>query len=148
MSGGKNEPGHIAKYHCLAGTSPNGFLTGCDTIRSLADDGVFYEPHALWATNLIVCFIRLGGSTVGVVANNPRQKAGVLDIDSSVKGARFIRFCNAFNISLVTFVDVPGFMPGVQQEYGGIIRHGAKMLYAYAEATVPLAQLHIRGCER
>lgn len=101
------------------------------------DGGDFLEVQEEYAQNLIVGFGRLEGRTVGVIANQPMVKAGVLDIDSSDKGSRFIRFCNAFNIPLVTFVDVPGFMPGVQQEFGGIIRHGAKMLFAYASATVP-----------
>jgi methylmalonyl-CoA carboxyltransferase large subunit len=115
-----------------------------DIIRRVVDQGDFMEVQEHFAPNLIVGFGRMEGSTVGVVANNPRHKAGVLDIDSSSKGARFIRFCNAFNIPLVTFVDVPGFMPGVQQEYGGIIRHGAKMLFAYGAATVPKVTIVVR----
>src|SRR5213075_3032195 len=95
------------------------------------------EVHEHWAENLVCGFARLNGHPVGVVGNQPHSLAGVLDIDSSVKGARFIRTCDAFNIPLVTFVDVPGFLPGAAQEWGGIIRHGAKLLYAYAEATVP-----------
>src|SRR5688500_15552636 len=106
-------------------------------IERVVDDGEFLEVHQLWAENLVCGFARLGGHPVGVVANNPRALAGTLDIDSSVKGARFVRFCDAFNIPLVTFVDVPGFLPGTAQEWGGIIRHGAKLLYAYSEATVP-----------
>jgi len=106
-------------------------------IMGVVDRGDFLEVQKDFAPNLIVGFGRIEGSTVGVIANNPMFKAGVLDIDSSCKGAAFIRFCNAFNIPLLTFVDVPGFMPGVQQEYGGIIRHGAKMLFAYGAATVP-----------
>jgi propionyl-CoA carboxylase beta chain len=93
--------------------------------------------HRHYAQNIIVGFARLGGRSVGVVANQPAHLAGTLDIDASVKAARFVRFCDAFNIPLVTFEDVPGFLPGTRQEYGGIIRHGAKLLYAYAEATVP-----------
>jgi len=108
-----------------------------DLIRSIADDGEFLEVHEHFAKNLVVGFARLGGRPVGLVANQPAQLAGTLDIDASVKGARFVRFCDCFNIPLVTFEDVPGFLPGTQQEYGGIIRHGAKLLYAYAEATVP-----------
>ena len=115
-----------------------------DIIRRVVDQGDFMELQEHFAPNLIVGFGRMEGSTVGIVANNPRHKAGVLDIDSSTKGARFIRFCNAFNIPLVTFVDVPGFMPGVQQEYGGIIRHGAKMLFAYGAATVPKVTIVVR----
>ncbi len=106
-------------------------------IEAVVDDGFFFEVQLYWARNLVIGFARLDGNVVGVVANQPMHMAGTLDIDSSVKGARFVRFCDAFNIPLVTFVDVPGFLPGTQQEYGGIIRHGAKLLYAYCEATVP-----------
>ena len=106
-------------------------------VRSVVDDGDFFEVHEHFAPNLIVGFARLNGRSVGVVGNQPSALAGVLDIDSSVKGARFVRFCDAFNIPLVTFEDVPGFLPGTNQEWGGIIRHGAKLLYAYCEATVP-----------
>jgi acetyl-CoA carboxylase carboxyltransferase component len=108
-----------------------------DVIRRVVDDGEFLEVHERWAENLVCGLARLNGHSVGVVGNQPRALAGVLDIDSSVKGARFVRMCDAFNIPLVTFVDVPGFLPGTAQEWGGIIRHGAKLLYAYAEATVP-----------
>ena len=108
-----------------------------DIIRHVVDDGNFYEVHAAFARNLTVGFARLGGHSVGVVGNQPAVLAGVLDIDSSVKGARFVRFCDSFNIPLVVFEDVPGFLPGVGQEHGGIIRHGAKLLYAFCEATVP-----------
>jgi propionyl-CoA carboxylase beta chain len=106
-------------------------------IQSVADGGYFLEVQAQHAPNIIVGFTRLGGTPVGVVANQPAHLAGVLDIDGSVKGARFVRFCDAFNVPLVTFEDVPGFLPGTVQEWGGIIRHGAKLLYAFAEATVP-----------
>jgi propionyl-CoA carboxylase beta chain len=106
-------------------------------VRAVVDDGKFLEVHAQFAKNIVVGFARLGGRSVGIVANQPAYLAGVLDIDASDKGARFVRFCDAFGIPLVTFEDVPGFLPGTQQEYGGIIRHGAKLLYAYAEATVP-----------
>ncbi len=106
-------------------------------INKIVDSGDFMEVHRHFALNLIVGFARLNGKVVGIVAQQPTQVAGVIDIDASDKGARFVRFCDAFNIPLVTFVDVPGFMPGVHQEYGGIIRHGAKFIYAYAEATVP-----------
>jgi propionyl-CoA carboxylase beta chain len=106
-------------------------------IRRVVDDGDLLEVHRNYAGNLIVGFARLGGHSVGVVANQPSVLAGVLDIRASLKGARFIRFCDAFNIPLVTFEDVPGFLPGVDQEHGGIIKHGAKLLFAYAEATVP-----------
>jgi propionyl-CoA carboxylase beta chain len=101
------------------------------------DDNEFFEVHADYAQNIIVGFARLNGFSVGIVANQPAVLAGVLDIDSSIKAARFIRFCDAFNIPLLTFVDVPGFLPGTAQEWGGIIKHGAKLLYAYCEATVP-----------
>ncbi len=108
-----------------------------DVLQRVVDDGAFYEVHADFAGNIITGFAHLGGHSVGVVANQPAVLAGVLDIDSSDKGARFVRFCDAFNIPLVVFEDVPGFLPGVAQEHGGIIRHGAKLLYAFAEATVP-----------
>ncbi len=106
-------------------------------IQGVVDDGRFVEVHASYARNIVVGFARLGNQSVGVVANQPAYLAGVLDIDASLKGARFVRFCDAFNIPLVTFEDVPGFLPGTQQEYGGIIKHGAKLLFAFAEATVP-----------
>ena len=108
-----------------------------DVIARVVDDGDFLEVHERWAENIVCGFARLGGHVVGIVGNQPRALAGVLDIDSSVKAARFVRTCDAFNIPLVTFVDVPGFLPGTAQEWGGIIRHGAKLLYAYCEATVP-----------
>jgi propionyl-CoA carboxylase beta chain len=106
-------------------------------IELVVDDGQYLEVHERYAENIVCCLARLGGHPVGVVGNQPRTLAGVLDIDSSVKAARFVRTCDAFNIPLVTFVDVPGFLPGTAQEWGGIIRHGAKLLYAYCEATVP-----------
>jgi len=106
-------------------------------IERVVDEGGFLEVHEHYAANLLVGFARLGGRTVGVIANQPAVLAGVLDIDASLKGARFVRFCDAFNIPLVTFEDVPGFLPGLAQEHGGIIKHGAKLLYAYCEATVP-----------
>jgi len=108
-----------------------------DVLKHVVDDGDFYEVHERFAGNIIVGFAHLGGHAVGVVANQPAVLAGVLDIDSAVKGARFVRFCDTFNIPIVVFEDVPGFLPGVAQEHGGIIRHGAKLLYAFAEATVP-----------
>ena len=108
-----------------------------DVIESVLDDGAFLEVQAEFAQNIIVGYGRLGGHTVGVVGNQPKILAGCLDIDASVKAARFVRFCDAFNIPIITLVDVPGFLPGANQEWGGIIRHGAKLLYAYAEATVP-----------
>jgi propionyl-CoA carboxylase beta chain len=108
-----------------------------DVIRAVVDDGYFFEVHEHYAKNILVGFGRLNGHSVGVVANQPAYLAGTLDINASVKGARFVRFCDAFNIPLITFEDVPGFLPGTQQEYGGIIKHGAKLLFAFAEATVP-----------
>ena len=113
-------------------------------IKRLIDDGEFLEVHSAWAGNIIVGFARIGGIVTGVLANQPLEKAGALDINASDKGARFIRFCNIFNIPLVTLVDVPGFLPGVEQERGGIIRHGAKMLFAYASATVPKITMILR----
>jgi propionyl-CoA carboxylase beta chain len=108
-----------------------------DAIHRVVDDGEFFEVHEHWARNIVVGFGRMDGRSVGIVGNQPAFLAGVLDINSSVKGARFVRFCDAFNIPILTFEDVPGFLPGTEQEFGGIIRHGAKLLYAYAEATVP-----------
>ena len=121
----------------LVPEAPNQPYDILDLIHAVADDGVFLEVHRHFARNLVVGFARLGGRVVGVVANQPAHLAGTLDIDASVKGARFVRFCDAFNISLVTLEDVPGFLPGTQQEHGGIIKHGAKLLFAFAEATVP-----------
>jgi propionyl-CoA carboxylase beta chain len=108
-----------------------------DVLRRVVDDGEFYEVQPDYAQNIVVGFAHLGGHSVGIVANQPAVLAGVLDINASLKAARFIRFCDAFNIPIVTFEDVPGFLPGVTQEHGGIIKHGAKLLYAYCEATVP-----------
>lgn len=108
-----------------------------DAIHAIVDEGYFFEVHEHFARNMVVGFARLDGRPIGIVANQPAFLAGVLDINASVKGARFVRFCDAFNIPLITFEDVPGFLPGTQQEFGGIIRHGAKLLYAFAEATVP-----------
>lgn len=103
----------------------------------MVDDGALFEIQPDYARNIVTGFARMGGATVGVVANEPLVLAGCLDIDASVKAARFVRFCDAFGIPIITFVDVPGFLPGQAQESGGIIRHGAKLLYAYAEASVP-----------
>ncbi len=108
-----------------------------DVLRRVVDDGEFFEIQPAWAGNMLIGFARLGGRPVGIVAQQPSVLAGALDIDASVKAARFVRTCDAFNVPLVTFVDVPGFLPGVAQEHGGIIKHGAKLLYAYCEATVP-----------
>jgi propionyl-CoA carboxylase beta chain len=117
--------------------SPNRPYDMHDVIRRVLDDGEFFEVQEHFAENIVCGFARLGGHAVGVVGNQPRALAGVLDIDASNKAARFVRTCDAFNVPLVTFVDVPGFLPGTAQEWGGIIRHGAKLLYAFAEATVP-----------
>ncbi len=117
--------------------SPNQPYDVIEVIETIVDDGEFYEVHAHWAGNIVIGLARLDGYTVGIVANQPSVLAGVLDINASTKAARFVRFCDAFNIPLVTLVDVPGFLPGVDQEHDGIIRHGAKLLYAFSEATVP-----------
>jgi acetyl-CoA carboxylase carboxyltransferase component len=108
-----------------------------EVIRYVVDDGEFLEIFPLWAMNIVIGLARLDGRSVGVIANQPKVNAGTLDIEASEKASRFVRFCDAFNIPILTFVDVPGFLPGTNQEYNGIIRHGAKLLYAYAEATVP-----------
>jgi propionyl-CoA carboxylase beta chain len=121
----------------LVPDSPNQPYDMHDLLHAVADDGRFLEVHQHYARNMIVGFVHLAGRSVGVVANQPAHLAGTLDIDASVKAARFVRFCDAFNIPIVTFEDVPGFLPGTRQEHGGIIRHGAKLLFAYAEATVP-----------
>ena len=121
----------------LVPENPNKPYDMKDVIRRVVDDGDFFEVQAHWAQNIIVGFARLGGFSVGIVAQQPMILAGVLDIDSSTKAARFVRFCDCFNIPIITFEDVPGFLPGVTQEHGGIIRNGAKLLYAYCEATVP-----------
>ena len=113
-------------------------------IESVVDDGEYFEYFPHWAQSITCGFARIDGHPVGIVGNQPQVLAGILDIESSEKAARFVRTCDAFNIPLVTFVDVPGFLPGVDQEYGGIIRHGAKLLYAYCEATVPRIQIITR----
>jgi acetyl-CoA/propionyl-CoA carboxylase carboxyl transferase subunit len=123
---------------------PNAPYDAHAVIDRVLDPGSFLEVHAAWATNLLVGFARLEGHAVGLVANNPARLAGTLDIAASTKGARFVRFCDAFNLPLITFVDVPGFLPGTTQEHDGIIRHGAKLLYAYAEATVPMLTVILR----
>lgn len=124
--------------------SPNKSYNMLDLIAKVVDNGEFFQIQKFYAPNILIGFARLNGHTVGIVANQPRVLAGCLDINASDKSARFIRFCDAFNIPLVTFVDVPGFLPGISQEFGGIIRHGAKMLYAYSEAVVPKITLIIR----
>ena len=117
--------------------NPNHPYDMLDILHRVVDDGDFMEVQQLFARNILVGFARMDGRPIGIVAQQPDRLAGVLDINASVKAARFVRFCDAFNVPIVTFIDVPGFMPGTQQEYGGIIRHGAKLIYAYAEATVP-----------
>ena len=126
-----------AELDTLIPDNPNKPYDMKDIVRRVVDDGEFLEVHERFAENIVCGLARLGGHSVGIVGNQPKALAGVLDIDSSVKAARFVRTCDAFNIPLVTFVDVPGFLPGTAQEWGGIIRHGAKLLYAYCEATVP-----------
>jgi acetyl-CoA carboxylase carboxyltransferase component len=128
----------------LMPASPNQPYDMKRVVTAVVDDGDFFEYFPYWAMNLVCGFARIGGQVVGIVGNQPQVLAGVLDIDSSEKGARFVRTCDSFNIPLVTFVDVPGFMPGTDQEYGGIIRHGAKLLYAYCESTVPRIQVITR----
>jgi propionyl-CoA carboxylase beta chain len=125
------------KLHTHVPDEPNKPYEMKALVEMVVDDGIFLEVQPFWARNIIIGFARFGGYSVGVVGNEPSHLAGCLDIDASVKAARFVRFCDAFNIPIVTFVDVPGFLPGTSQEYGGIIRHGAKLLYAFAEATVP-----------
>ncbi len=115
-----------------------------EIIHHVVDNAEFLEVQPLWAPNIVIGFARLNGRTIGIVANQPSFYAGALDINSSVKGGRFVRFCDAFNIPIITFVDVPGFLPGIEQEHGGIIRHGSKLLYAYCEATVPKITLIVR----
>jgi acetyl-CoA carboxylase carboxyltransferase component len=124
--------------------NPNKAYDMLQVIGSIVDDGKFLEVHKSWAKNIIVGFAHLNGRSVGIVANQPKVLAGVLDINASRKAARFVRFCDAFNIPIVTLVDVPGFLCGTQQEYGGIISHGAKLLYAYGEATVPKVTVTLR----
>jgi len=117
--------------------SPNKIYDMKEVIQSIVDNGDFFEPHQYYAQNMIIGFARLNGRTIGIIANQPKQLAGCLDINASDKATRFIRFCDAFNIPLLTIADVPGYLPGSQQEWGGIIRHGAKLLWCYSEATVP-----------
>jgi propionyl-CoA carboxylase beta chain len=133
----RHDDDRAASLDSIVPPSPNQPYDMRDVIEAVVDEAYLFEVHEHFARNLIVGFARLAGRPVGVVANQPAHLAGTLDIDASVKGARFVRFCDAFNIPLVTFEDVPGFLPGTVQEYGGIIRHGAKLLYAFAEATVP-----------
>jgi len=140
------EPSHSAAAE-LARVVPEAANMEYDVhavVERVVDPGSFLEVQPAWAPNIVVAFARLDGRPVGVVANNPQRLAGTLDINASSKAARFVRFCDAFNLPLLTFVDVPGFLPGTAQEHGGIIRHGAKLLYAYAEATVPMLTVILR----
>ncbi|QAT43575.1 acyl-CoA carboxylase subunit beta [Aminipila luticellarii] len=134
----------IPEFNEIIPENPNKAYDMYDIITNLADEGQFYDVMPLYAQNIITCFIRLDGTTVGVIANQPHVGAGCLDINASDKAARFIRRCDAFNIPVLTIEDVPGFLPGMDQEFGGIIRHGAKMLYAYCEATVPKITMILR----
>jgi propionyl-CoA carboxylase beta chain len=134
----KDDPDREApQLDTLVPENPNKPYDMHDVVKAVVDDGDFLEVHARYARNLLVGLARIDGRPVGIVANQPAHLAGVLDIDASLKGARFVRFCDCFNIPLVVFEDVPGFLPGVAQEHGGIIKHGAKLLYAFCEATVP-----------
>jgi acetyl-CoA carboxylase carboxyltransferase component len=128
----------------LVPESPNKPYDMRELIACVVDDRYYLEVHGDWAQNITVGFSRLNGHVVGIVAQNPLHLAGVLDIDSSIKAARFVRFCDCYNIPIITLVDVPGFMPGLAQEHGGVIRHGAKLLYAYCEATVPKIAVIVR----
>lgn len=133
-----DDPGRTApELDTIIPDSPNQSYDMKDVIRAIVDDGEMFEPHEFYAPNMIVCLVRLNGRPVGIIANQPNVMAGCLDIDASDKAARFIRFCDAFNIPLLTIADVPGYLPGSNQEWGGIIRHGAKLLWCYSEATVP-----------
>jgi acetyl-CoA carboxylase carboxyltransferase component len=133
-----DDPGRIdPALNAIIPDNPNQGYDMKAVIRSIVDEGEYFEPHQYYAKNIIICFARLNGRTVGIIANQPQEMAGCLDINASDKATRFIRFCDAFNIPLVTIADVPGYLPGSQQEWGGIIRHGAKLLWCYSEATVP-----------
>jgi propionyl-CoA carboxylase beta chain len=133
----RDAPGDARSLNSFIPEEPNRPYDMGELVRRIADEGKFLEVHEAFARNLLVGFIRLAGRSIGVVANQPMHLAGVLDIDASVKGARFVRFCDAFNVPLLVFEDVPGFLPGTQQEYGGIIRHGAKLLFAFARRRCP-----------
>jgi len=133
-----DDPRRIApELDTIIPDNPNQSYDMKDVIRAIVDNGEIFEPHEFFATNILVCFARLNGRTVGIIANQPMVMAGCLDIDASDKATRFIRFCDAFNIPMLTIADVPGYLPGSHQEWGGIIRHGAKLLWCYSEATVP-----------
>ena len=133
-----------AELNSIIPDDPNKPYDMHDIIDKVADDGDFFEIQKGFAQNIIIGFARFGGKTAGIVANQPKVAAGALDVNASDKAARFIRFCDAFNIPLVTFTDVPGYLPGVNQEHNGIIRHGAKLLYAFSEATVPKVNIIVR----
>jgi acetyl-CoA carboxylase carboxyltransferase component len=133
-----------AELDTIVPENPNKPYDVKEVIKHIVDDGIFLEVHENYAMNIVVGFARLGGHSVGIVANQPQVLAGVLDINASNKAARFVRFCDAFNVPLITLVDVPGYLPGTAQEYGGIISAGAKLLYAYCEATVPKLTVTLR----
>jgi len=137
VSAGDNPKRTDPALNAIIPDNPNQSYDVKDVIGSIVDNGDFFEPHQHFAKNMIVCFARMNGRTIGIIANQPKVLAGCLDIDASDKATRFIRFCDAFNIPLLTIADVPGYLPGSQQEWGGIIRHGAKLLWCYSEATVP-----------
>ncbi len=130
-------PISAAALNTIIPDNPNQAYDIQDVIRAIVDNGEFFEPHQFFAPNILVCFARLNGRTIGIIANQPNNMAGCLDINASDKATRFIRFCDAFNIPMLTIADVPGYLPGSQQEWNGIIRHGAKLLWCYSEATVP-----------
>ena len=133
-----DSPGRSApELNTIIPDNPNTAYDMKDVIAAIVDNGEFFEPHQFFAPNILVCFARLNGRTIGIIANQPKNLAGCLDINASDKATRFIRFCDAFNIPMLTIADVPGYLPGSQQEWGGIIRHGAKLLWCYSEATVP-----------
>jgi acetyl-CoA carboxylase carboxyltransferase component len=136
-STGDNPKRGDAALNAIIPDNPNQGYDMKQVIGSIVDNGDFFEPHAHFAKNMIVCFARLNGRAIGIIANQPSVLAGCLDVDASDKATRFIRFCDAFNIPFLTIADVPGYLPGSQQEWGGIIRHGAKLLWCYSEATVP-----------
>jgi len=139
-----HEPSHKYNINKIVPEDPTLPYDVRDVIRAVVDNSDFFEIMELWAKNLVIGFGRMGGRTIGFVANQPLEMAGVLDVDSSDKAARFIRYCDAFNVPIITFVDLPGYLPGVDQEHAGVIRHGAKVLYAYSEATVPKLTVILR----
>jgi acetyl-CoA carboxylase carboxyltransferase component len=144
MEYGNTEIGYCEALNTLVPKDSNRPYDMLDVILKIVDMGDFFEIHKSFAPNIIVGFGRMGGNTVGILANQPKNLAGVLDVNSSDKGARFVRFCDAFHIPIITFTDVPGYLPGVEQEHSGVIRHGAKLLYAFSEATVPKINVIVR----